>query len=64
MLLLYALGVIGRMVTARATGTRALPEALAHPVSVVLFAWLVVVSFRRRRQGRLTWKGRRIEEPA
>lgn len=60
----YALGVIGRMVTARATGTRALPEALAHPVSVVLFAWLVVVSFRRRRQGRLTWKGRRIEEPA
>jgi hypothetical protein len=60
----YALGVAGRVVTARATGARPLPEALAHPVSIVLFAWLVVVSFRRRRQGRLTWKGRRIEEPA
>jgi hypothetical protein len=60
----YALGVVGRMVTARATGTRALPQALAHPVSIVLFAWLVAVSFRRRRQGRLAWKGRSIEEPA
>jgi hypothetical protein len=63
-LVAYALGVAGRVVTARATGARALPEALAHPLSIVLFAWLVVVSFRRRRQGRLTWKGRRIEEPA
>jgi Glycosyl transferase family 2 len=60
----YALGVAGRVVTARATGARAFPEALAHPVSILLFAGLVVVSFRRRRQGRLTWKGRRIEEPA
>ncbi len=60
----YALGVVSRMVTARATGARALPQALAHPVSIVLFAWLVAISFRRRRQGRLAWKGRRIEEPA
>jgi hypothetical protein len=60
----YALGVGGRIVTARATGARALPQALAHPVSIVLFAWLVAVSFRRRRQGRLAWKGRSIEEPA
>jgi hypothetical protein len=63
-LVVYALGVAGRMVTARATGTRALPQALAHPVSIVLFAWLVAVSFRRRRQGRLAWKGRTIGEPA
>jgi hypothetical protein len=63
-LTVYLLGVAGRMVTARATGARALPQALAHPVSIVLFAWLVAVSFRRRRQGRLAWKGRRIEEPA
>jgi hypothetical protein len=60
----YALGVAGRVVTARATGTRALPQALAHPVSIVVFAWLVAVSFRRRRQGRLAWKGRTIGEPA
>ena len=31
-------GVAGRVVTARATGGRAWPDALAHPVSVVLFA--------------------------
>jgi len=31
-LLAYALGVAGRVVAARATGARALPGALAHPV--------------------------------
>jgi hypothetical protein len=56
----YALGVTGRVVTARATGGRAWPDALAHPVSIVLFAWLVLRSYRGRAGGRLTWKGRPI----
>ncbi|GAA2643646.1 glycosyltransferase [Dactylosporangium fulvum] len=52
----YALGVTGRVVSARSTGGRAFPDALAHPVSVLLFAWLVARSYARR--GRTTWKGR------
>jgi cellulose synthase/poly-beta-1,6-N-acetylglucosamine synthase-like glycosyltransferase len=57
----YLLGVAGRVVSARTTGGRAWPDALAHPVSVLLFAWLVARSFRRR--GRVTWKGRPTWQP-
>jgi hypothetical protein len=56
----YLLGVCGRVVSARATGGRAWPDALAHPISVVVFAWLVVRSFRMRRRGRLRWRGRSV----
>ncbi|HEY0002146.1 MAG TPA: glycosyltransferase family 2 protein [Actinoplanes sp.] len=56
----YALGVLGRVVTAAATGGRAWPDALAHPVSVVGFGWLVARSFQLRRRGALTWRGRSI----
>ena len=54
----YILGVFGRVVSARATGGRAWPDALAHPISIVVFAWLVARSFRLRRQGKLEWRGR------
>jgi cellulose synthase/poly-beta-1,6-N-acetylglucosamine synthase-like glycosyltransferase len=54
----YLLGVAGRVVSARATGGRWLPDALAHPASVLLFGWLLVRSYTRRRSGRLAWKGR------
>ncbi|MBG0563450.1 glycosyltransferase [Actinoplanes aureus] len=56
----YLLGVTGRVISAAATGGRAWPDAVAHPVSVVLFGWLVVRSFHLRRRGRLVWRGRRI----
>jgi hypothetical protein len=56
----YLLGVGGRVVSAAATGGRAWPDALAHPVSVVLFGRLVARSFRLRREGRLTWRGRPV----
>jgi hypothetical protein len=56
----YLLAVTGRAVSAAATGGRAWPDALAHPVSVVLFAWLVARSFRLRRRGKLTWRGRSL----
>jgi hypothetical protein len=56
----YLLGVTGRMISAIATGGRAFPDAFAHPVSIVLFAWLVARSFHLRRRGRLTWRGRGI----
>jgi hypothetical protein len=59
----YACGVAGRVVSARATGGRAWPDAPAHPLSIVVFTWLVVRSFRLRRQGRLTWRGRTLSVP-
>jgi hypothetical protein len=54
----YLLGVIGRAVAARATGGRAWPDALAHPASIVVFAWLVAHSFRLHSRGALSWRGR------
>lgn len=56
----YALGVSGRVVAASVTGGRSLPDALAHPVSIVLFGWLVARSFRLRRRGLLSWRGRAL----
>ena len=49
----YLLGVAGRVVSARATGGRPWPDALAQPLSILVFAGLVVRSFRRRRRGAL-----------
>jgi Glycosyltransferase like family 2 len=56
----YGLGVVGRIVTARATGGRAWPDALAQPASIVAFSWLVVASLRGHRRAMLSWKGRRV----
>ncbi|WP_433377398.1 glycosyltransferase [Actinoplanes sp. CA-142083] len=56
----YGLAVTGRVITAHATGARAWPDALAHPVSVILFAWLTARSFALRRRGALTWRGRSV----
>jgi hypothetical protein len=63
-LLGYAAGVVGRVISARRTGGRAWPDALAHPVSVAAFGWLVVRSLAGHRRGRLTWKGRDVHAPA
>jgi len=57
-LLGYAAAVAGRAVTARRTGGRAWPDALAHPVSVGVLLRLLARSWRARRAGTLTWKNR------
>jgi hypothetical protein len=36
------------------------PDALAHPVSVLAFGALVAESWRRKRTGRLSWRGREL----
>jgi hypothetical protein len=59
-LLGYAAGVAGRAVVARRVGGRVWPDSLAHPVSIAVFGWLTAQSWRRRAQGRLSWKGRPI----
>jgi hypothetical protein len=56
----YLLGVLGRVLAGRATGARTVPDALAHPVSVLLFGYLVVRSYRLHRRGGLAWKGRPV----
>jgi hypothetical protein len=56
----YAAGVAGRALAARRTGGRVWPDALAHPASVAVLGWLTALSWRRRRAGQLTWKGRRL----
>ncbi len=56
----YALGVAGRLVAARASGARAWPDALAHPLSVTVLGWLTARSWWLRRRGALTWKDRPV----
>ncbi|WP_406042592.1 glycosyltransferase family 2 protein [Micromonospora sp. NBC_00898] len=56
----YALGVAGRALSARATGGRAWPDALAHPASVVVLGWLTFRSYHLRKRRRLTWRGRPV----
>ena len=55
----YAAGVTGRVLVARATGSRAL-DGFAHPASVLAFGALVAASTRDRRAGRVRWKGRPV----
>jgi glycosyltransferase involved in cell wall biosynthesis len=56
----YAAGVVSRVVSARRTGGRVWPDALAHPVSVAALVGLIGRSWSARRGGRLRWKGRAL----
>jgi hypothetical protein len=56
----YAAGVTGRVLVARRTGGRAVPDAAAHPASVLAFGALVAVSWRRHHDGTATWRGRSL----
>jgi Glycosyl transferase family 2 len=53
-------GAAGRAVVAAATGSRVWPDALAHPVSVLVFDVLMVRSVAGHRRGTLTWRDRRL----
>lgn len=54
----YLAAVAGRIVCARRTGSRPLPDAAAHPASVALLSWFALRSLRMR--GRIEWKGRPV----
>jgi hypothetical protein len=56
----YAAGVAGRAVVAAGTGGRVWPDALAHPVSVLLLDLLVARSLVGHRRGDLRWRGRSL----
>ncbi|MGW8374808.1 glycosyltransferase [Streptomyces sp. ODS28] len=63
-LLGYALAVAGRWVTGRAVGHRTWPDALAHPLSVLLLCALVLRSYALERRESRTGKGRSARVPA
>ncbi len=56
----YAAGVAGRLITARATGGRTWPDALAHPLSIIALAVLTGRSVLGARRGTLAWKDRAV----
>ena len=56
----YGAGVLGRYVVARRTGERVWPDVFAQPISLGVFAGLIVESLRRHRAGTLTWRGRAL----
>jgi hypothetical protein len=57
----YLAGVAARVVVGRRTGSRVVPDAAAHPVSVLLLAGLVLDSVVAHRRGSLRWRGRPVE---
>jgi hypothetical protein len=58
--LCYLSGVASRLIAARRAASRALPDALAHPLSIALLGGLTVRSWLLRGRGELTWKGRPV----
>lgn len=56
-----AAGTLSRLVAAARTGGRTEFDPVLHPLSILAFAALLVVSYRRHRQGRITWRGRAIQ---
>ena len=60
----YLAGVAGRAVVAARTGGRPWPDALAHPVSMVLLDFLLARSIAGHRRGTLTWRGRSLPASA
>jgi hypothetical protein len=59
----YLAGAAGRALVAHRVGGRVLPDSLLHPVSVATLVLLTADSWRRRRRGTLTWRGRPIPKP-
>ena len=56
----YGAGVTGRLLVARHTGERELPDALAHPASIVAFVVINKLSWWRHLTGTAQWKGRSV----
>lgn len=55
------LGTIGRLISASATKSKLIPDALLHPLSVLAFTFLNVVSWWRHLAGTNTWKSRDLK---
>jgi glycosyltransferase involved in cell wall biosynthesis len=56
-----AFGVAGRLVSAYSSKSRLLPDSLFHPISIVTFVILNIVSWWRHLAGTNTWKSRDLK---
>lgn len=54
-------GTTSRIITAKTSGSRALPDSVLHPISISVFTWLNLVSWRRHLAGTNTWKSRDLK---
>lgn len=54
-------GTLGRVISARLTRSRIFPEAFLHPLSIIIFLWLNIVSWSRHLRGVNTWKARDLK---
>lgn len=59
-LLGYGAGVTSRVLVGRRSGDRVVPDALAHPASIIAFTALNAISWSRHLHGSNTWKGRPV----
>ncbi len=53
-------GLTGRAVVARRVGSRVWPDSVGHPLSITVLVAMTADSIRRRRSGKLSWKGRAL----
>ena len=60
-LLGYVAAVLGRVLVGRRVRSRVWPDALAHPVSVATFGWLVATSVRAHSRGQVSVRGRSLD---
>ena len=60
----YGAAVVSRYLVAERTGGRSVPDSLFHPASVLTSLWLAAASWRARRKGTLSRKGRPLRDPA
>jgi glycosyltransferase involved in cell wall biosynthesis len=51
-------GTLGRLISAQTTKSRLVPDSLLHPLSVLAFTFLNIVSWRRHLSRTNTWKSR------
>lgn len=56
----YVAGVASRALVAQRTGEPVLPDAFAHPLSIVAFVVLTGISWQRQARGLNAWKGRPV----
>lgn len=54
-------GITGRLISAHTSKGRLLPDSLFHPVSIIMFVFLNLVSWWRHLTGTNTWKSRDLK---
>ena len=54
-------GIAGRLIAATASNGKLLPDSLLHPISILAFVWLNLVSWWRHLAGTNTWKSRDLK---